>query len=253
MSPKSKEEYFEVLWKRYKKANRREKTKIIDECCAVCGYHRKHAIRRLRGYKRFTKPRKKKRGKPSIYNQEAIIRPLKQTWLTANLPCSKRLKAILSLWLPKYIDHFSPLAKKVVKALLTISPSTIDRILKSVRIQYTKRGRSTTKPGTLLRKQIPINTNQWEEWRPGFLEADTVAHCGDSVMGMFAYTVNFTDIATGWTEQRAVWGKGERGVLAQIDDVETMLPFPLLGFDSDNGGEFLNYHRQRHFVDRKNR
>jgi len=159
----------------------------------------------------------------------------------------------LSLWLPKYIDHFSPLAKKVVKALLTISPSTIDRILKSVRIQYTKRGRSTTKPGTLLRKQIPINTNQWEEWRPGFLEADTVAHCGDSVMGMFAYTVNFTDIATGWTEQRAVWGKGERGVLAQIDDVETMLPFPLLGFDSDNGGEFLNYHRQRHFVDRKNR
>jgi hypothetical protein len=250
MSPKSKEEYFAVLFKRYKGASRKEKTVIIDECCAVCGYHRKHAIRRLRGYKRFTKPRKRKKGKPSVYNKEIIIRPLKQIWLSADLPCSKRLKAILPVWLPKYIEHFGELAQNVMKDLLAISPATIDRILKPVRIQYQKRGKSTTKPGTLLRKQIPINTNQWEEWRPGYLEADTVAHGGDSVMGMFAYTVNFTDIATGWTEQRAVWGKGERGVLAQIDDVEKMLPFPLLGFDSDNGGEFLNYHLQRHFVDR---
>lgn len=251
MSPKSKEEYFAVLFKRYKGASRKEKTVIISECCAVCDYHRKHAIRRLRGYKRFTKPRKRKKGKPSVYNKEIIIRPLKQIWLSANLPCSKRLKAILPIWLPKYIEHFGELAQDVMKNLLAISPATIDRILKPVRIQYQKRGKSTTKPGTLLRKQIPVNTNQWDESRPGFLEADTVAHCGDSVMGMFAYTVNFTDIATGWTEQRAVWGKGERGVLAQIDDVEKMLPFSLLGFDSDNGGEFLNYHLQRHFVDRK--
>ena len=251
MSPQSKKEYFEVLYKRYKEASRKEKTVIIDECCAVCGYHRKHAIRRLKGYKRFTKPKAKKRGKPSIYNQEAIIRPLKQIWLSANLPCSKRLKAILPIWLPKYNESFGQLAEDITRALLTISPASIDRILKPVRIKYSKRGKSTTKPGTLLRKQIPINTNQWEEWRPGYLEADTVAHCGDSVMGMFTYTVNFTDIATGWTEQRAVWGKGERGVLAQIDYVEKMLPFPLLGFDSDNGGEFLNHHLQRHFVDRK--
>jgi len=251
MSPQAKEEYFEVLFKRYKDATRKEKTRIIDECCAVWGYHRKHAIRRLRGYKRFTKPKPKKRGKPVVYNKESIIIPLKQIWLTANLPCSKRLKAILSLWLPKYIEHFGQLTEDVIKTLLAISPATIDRILQPVRIQYQKRGRSTTKPGTLLRKQIPINTNQWEEWRPGYLEADTVAHCGDSLIGMFAYTVDFTDIATGWTEQRAVWGKGEKGVLEQIQDVEKMLPFPLLGFDSDNGSEFLNYHLQRHFTDRK--
>lgn len=251
MSPQTKEEYFEVLFKRYKEASRKEKTRIIDECCTVCGYHRKHAIRRLRGYKRFTKPRKKKRGKPSAYNKEAIIRPLKQIWLAANLPCSKRLKAILSLWLPKYNESFGQLAEDVTRALLAISPASIDRILKPVRIKYSKRGKSTTKPGTLLRKQIPINTNQWDESRPGFLEADTVAHCGDSLLGMFAYTVNFTDIATGWTEQRAVWGKGERGVLEQIANVEKMLPFPLLGFDSDNGSEFLNFHLQRHFSDRK--
>ena len=251
MSPQAKEEYFEVLFKRYKDATRKEKTKIIDECCAVCGYHRKHAIRRLRGYKRFTKPKPKKRGKPVIYNKESIIIPLKQIWLTANLPCSKRLKAILPLWLPKYVEHFGLLSEDVIKTLPAISPATIDRILQPVRIQYQKRGRSTTKPGTLLRKQIPINTNQWEEWRPGYLEADTVAHCGDSLKGMFAYTVDFIDIATGWTEQRAVWGKGEKGVLEQIKDVEKMLPFPLLGFDSDNGSEFLNYHLQRHFTHRK--
>ena len=251
MSPQAKEEYIEALYKRYKEASRQEKTSIINECCATCGYHRKHAIRRLRGYKRFTKPRKRKKGKPPVYNKEAIIRPLKQIWLAANLPCSKRLKAILPIWLPKYMDHFGELAREVMEALLDISPATIDRILKPVRVQYQKRGKSTTKPGTLLRKQIPINTNQWEEWRPGYLEADTVAHCGDSLMGMFAYTVNFTDIATGWTEQRAVWGKGESGVLEQIKDVENMLPFPLLGFDSDNGGEFLNYHLLRHFTNRK--
>ena len=251
MSPQSKEEYFEVLHKRYKEASRREKTIIIDECCAVCGYHRKHAILRLKKYKRFTKPKPKKRGKPVVYDKEAIIRPLKQIWLTANLPCSKRLKAIIPVWLPKYIEYFGQITEEVRNALLTISPATIDRILKPIRIHYQKRGRSTTKPGTLLRKQIPINTNQWDESRPGFLEADTVAHCGDSLMGMFAYTIDFVDIATGWTEQRAVWGKGEKGVLEQIKNVEKMLPFPLLGFDSDNGGEFLNYHLLRHFTDRK--
>lgn len=251
MSPKSKEEYFEVLYKRYKEASRREKTMIIDECCAVCGYHRKHAIRRLRRHKRFAKPRRKKRGKRSLYNQEAVILPLKQIWLTANLPCSKRLKAIMPIWLPKYMEYFGNLTEGVIKMLLAISPSTIDRILKPVRIEYTKRGRSTTKPGTLLRKQIPINTNQWDESQPGFLEADTVAHCGDSLLGMFAYTIDFVDIATGWTEQRAVWGKGEKGVLEQIKNVEKRLPFPLLGFDSDNGSEFLNYHLLRHFTERK--
>lgn len=139
----------------------------------------------------------------------------------------------------------------VINVLSKISPSTIDRLLKPARAKYKKRGRATTKPGTLLRKQIPIKTNQWDETRPGFLEADTVAHCGDTVAGMFVYTANFTDIATGWTEQRAVWGKGEAGVLAQIKDVEQHLPFALRGFDCDNGGEFINHHLIRYFSQRK--
>ena len=251
MSPRSKKEYTERTHLRYKKASRRGKTKILDEYCATCGCHRKHAIRVLRGFKRFTKPRAKKKGKPTVYHKEKILKPLKEIWLAANLPCSKRLTAILPLWLPGYVRQFGQLPEDVCMALLTISSATIDRMLCHTRIQYRKRGRATTKPGTLLRKQIPIQTNQWDESRPGFLEADTVAHCGESMMGMFAFTLDCVDIATGWTEQRAVWGKGERGVLEQIKNIEAALPFPLLGFDCDNGGEFLNYHLFRHFANRK--
>jgi len=251
MSPRSKREYREAVHLRYKNATRREKTTILNEFCATCGCHRKHAIRVLKRFKRFTKPKAKRRGKPPTYQNEAIRKPLKEIWLAANLPCSKRLKVILSLWLSGYVELFGQLLPNVTNTLLRISPATIDRLLKPIRIHYTKRGRSTTKPGTLLRKKIPIKTNQWDESLPGFLEADTVAHCGESTSGMYVNTINFVDIATGWTEQRAVWGKGETGVLEQIKNIEKTLPFPMLGFDCDNGGEFLNYHLLRHFTERK--
>jgi hypothetical protein len=251
MSPQSKQEYREAVYRRYKKASRQEKTRILDEFCATYRCHRKHAIRVLRRFKRFTKPKPRKRGKPSIYRREEVLTPLKQIWLEANLPCSKRLQAILPLWLPGYGQCFGELLTEVRDALLKISPATIDRLLCPIRVQYQGRGRSTTKPGTLLRNQIPIQTNQWNESRPGFIEADTVAHCGESLMGSFVYTIDTVDIATGWTEQRAVWGKGETGVLDQLKDIEKALPFPLLGFDCDNGSEFLNHHLFRHFSQRK--
>lgn len=251
MSPGARMEYLESIYLRYKRARRKVKSTILNEFCLNCGYHRKHAIRLLNKFRRFTKPKPKKRGKPSVYNKSSVIEPLKRIWLAANLPCSKRLKAILPLWLSSYAKEFGALSMDVIKILSKISPSTIDRLLKPTRTKYKKRGKATTKPGTLLRKQIPIKTNQWDETRPGFLEADTVAHCGDTVAGMFIYTVNFVDIATGWTEQRAVWGKGEAGVLEQIKDVEGSLFFPLLGFDCDNGGEFINHHLIRHFGQRK--
>jgi hypothetical protein len=241
----------EAIFLRYKKASRKEKTAILDEFSSVCGYHRKHAIRVLRGFKRFTKPKAKKRGRPSVYHRADIVGPLKTIWLGANLPCSKRLKAILPLWLPGYGNRFATLAPAVTTALMSISPATIDRVLKPLRVSYRKRGRATTKPGTLIRKHIPITTTRWDEARPGFLEADTVAHCGSTVAGMFAYTIDCVDMATGWSEQRAVWGKGETGVCEQIRHIEQSLPFPLLGFDSDNGSEFLNYHLLRHFTHRR--
>jgi hypothetical protein len=138
----------------------------------------------------------------------------------------------------------------VVQALRRISRATLDRVLEPTRVKYRGRGRTTTKPGTLLRKQIPIKTNQWDETKPGFLEADTVAHCGESLLGQFAYTIDTVDIATGWTEQRAVWGKGETDILRQIQDIEDSLPFALLGFDCDNGSEFLNWHLMKHLQQR---
>ena len=104
---------------------------------------------------------------------------------------------------------------EVAEALITMSPATIDRLLKPVRVKYKGRGRTTTKPGTLLRKQIPIKTYQWDEARPGFLEADTVAHCGTSMAGMVVFTIGCVDIATGWTEQRALLGKGQTDVLSR--------------------------------------
>lgn len=252
MSPKFKKEYMEKIYLRYKRAkNRSEKSALISELCATCNWHRKHAIRKLSNFKRFTKPIPKTPGKPSKYNKPEIIEILKRIWLAAYMPCSKNLKAIIPIWMPSYQIEYGGIPDTLIKLLYQISPATIDRILKPVRINYTGKGKSTTKPGTLIRNQIPVKTNQWDESRPGFIEADTVAHCNDTVDGIYANTIDTVDIATGWTEQRAVWGKGYTGVMNQIINIEHSLPFPLLGFDSDNGGEFINWHLYRHFKKRK--
>ena len=247
MSPGAKMEYLKSIYLRYKRACRNKKSKILDEFCLNCCYHRKHAIRLLKQFKRFSKPKLEKRGKPSNYNKPEIIQPLKIIWFNAHMPCSKRLKAVLPLWLPYYAQEFTPLSISSTKALLKISPATIDRLLQPVRLKYKTHGRSTTKPGTLLKKHIPIKTNQWDESRPGFVEADTVVHCGDSLLGQYAFTLDIVDIATGWTEQRAIWGKGQFSVFEQIKNIENSLPFDLLGFDSDNGSEFLNWHLFKYF------
>ena len=129
-----------------------------------------------------------------------------------------------------------------------MSASTIDRLLASSKVKC-GRGLSGTKPGKILKKHIPIKTDQWDEEKPGFLEADTVAHCGSSLAGNFVWSLTMTDIFSTWTEIRAVWNKGALGVLEQITDIEENLPFEILGFDSDNGSEFLNWHLIRYFSD----
>ena len=251
MSPRSKREYFAAIVKRYRAASRKIKTAILDEFCSTCDYHRKHALRLLRTFRRFTQKPPGKRGRKQVYDAELLRTPLLRIWKAANLPCSKRLKAIIPAWLRGYRETFGPLSHEVVASLLRMSPKTIDRILKPVRAQYAKHGRATTKPGTLLRKHIQVKTNQWDEFRPGFLEADTVAHCGNTTEGTYINTIDCVDIATGWTEQRAVWGKNYQSVIDQIKDIERSLPFPILGFDSDNGSEFLNHHLLRYLTDRK--
>ena len=139
----------------------------------------------------------------------------------------------LPLWLPHYSKAHGQLEPTVYEGLLLMSASTIDRVLSISRVKCT-RELNGTKPGKILKKHIPIKTDQWDEEKPGFLEADTVAHCG---------------ICSAWTENRAVWNKGAIGVLSQIKDIENRLPFDILGFDSDNGNEFLNWHLIRYFTD----
>lgn len=248
MSGTTKSEYLAALKPRYRKATRVEKQAILNEFCTVCGYNRKYAIRLLNSPRRTPNPKNlSKRGRKKLYDDPLILEVLKRLWVTANLPCSKRLKIIIPLWLPFYPF---PLPEEVREKLLIISPATIDRLMVPSRSKYCKQGLTTTKPGSILKKQIPIKTSQWEEDQPGFLEVDAVAHCGSSVAGMFVYTINCVDIATGWTEQRAVWGKGEQGVLEVIKHIERHLPFPLKGFDCDNGSEFINWHLYRHFTNR---
>jgi hypothetical protein len=253
MSPLAKVEYLVTMRERYKNAaSRAEKSQLLGEICATCGFHRKHAIRLLGQQKCSRSERKRRPGRKPTYVGNDLLKPLKKIWLTANLPCSKRLKAMVPIWLAGYQQIEGDLPMDIRNKLQTISAPSIDRLLKHTRLEYTQRGRSTTKPGTLLRNKIPINTNQWQEYRPGFIEADTVAHCGGSVSGQFAFTIDCVDIATGWTEQRAIFGKDESAVVGQMRSIEKALPFPLLGFDSDNGCEFINHELFRYFVDRKN-
>jgi hypothetical protein len=241
----SRREYLAAIRNRYRKASRKEKSVILGEFCATCGYNRKYAIRLLR--KKDSDRSQRKPGPAFRYDKELLLAPLKRIWFATDQMCSKKLKAALPLWLPFYQEEFAPLLPDTRQKLLDMSPATIDRMLKPLRAIY-KKGRCSTKPGTLLKNQIPIKTHNWDVTRPGYFEADTVAHCGNSIAGDYVFSLTFTDIFSGWTENRAVWGKGSQGVLRQIRDIEEKIAFPILGFDCDNGSEFLNHHLVRYFT-----
>ena len=247
MGKLSMELYLKSVSKRYKISNKKEKGKILNELCESSGFHKKHAIRLLNTFdKRRKKQKTGKYGRPNVYPSESYLEPLKRVWLLSDQLCGKRLKMALPLWLPYYADAYGALKPEIYHGLLTMSAATIDRVLLSSRVKY-KRSLSGTKPGSILKKHIPISTDQWDEKKPGYLEADTVAHCGTSLTGSFVWSLTMTDINSGWTEMRAVWNKGATGVVSQIEDIEYSLPFPILRFDCDNGSEFLNWHLMHYF------
>ena len=247
MSQTEKKAYYFAIKDRYLKATKKEKSIILNEFCHVCGYNKKYAIRLLNKVEPKIKFRKAP-GKKKVYSSEKLLEVLKVIWTASDFTCSKRLKAVISLWLPHYEITYEILDKEIRNQLLKISPSTLDRILKTARL-HTKKGLHGTKPGTLLKHQIPIRTDNWDINKPGFMEADTVAHGGNSTQGDFIWSLTMTDIHTCWTENRAVWNKGAEGVLKQIQSIENAIPFDLLGFDCDNGSEFLNYHLLRYFAE----
>ena len=245
MGKSDKQAYLEAIRARYRKATRTDKSKILDEFCAVCHYHRKYALRRLNQSAKKTPVNKP--GRHSRYAAANVMTPLRAIWLATDQMASKRLKAALPLWLPYYEQAHGTLADDVRHKLLAVSASTIDRLLAPVRAVAGKRGLSGTKPGTLLKNQIPLQGQAWDVSQPGFIEADTVAHCGNSLAGDFVWSLTMTDLYSGWTECRATWNKGADGVMNQIKAVQQTLPFAIKGFDCDNGSEFLNWHLLRYF------
>ena len=247
MSATSRKELLEQARARYRGRGKVGRGRLLDEICALSGYERKYASKLLSGARLLAGESGRARGgSPPCYG-EAERAVLKAIWLQAEQPCGKRLRAAVPVWLPHYEKHHGRLSRVLRCNLLTISAATIDRLLAPCRASAGERGRCGTRPGTLLRSQIPVRTEHWDVSTPGYIEADTVAHCGQSMAGEFCWSITATDVHTQWTESRAVWNRGQYEVQQRIAQIEAALPFPILGFDTDNGGEFLNWHLFAYF------
>lgn len=239
MSQRSKRELLDEIRPRYLKAKKSKKKAILDEFVAATSYHRKYAIRVLK----HGRPRRstKKHGLRKVYQGEVVV-ALEQIWEVCGRICSKRLHPFLPEMV-KVLERCGELRlSEQTKILLSqMSRSTIDRCLDPARFEHPRRGLSTTKPGSLLKKAIPVRTfTSWDEDRPGFLEIDLVAHCGGTTEGQYVHTLTCVDLSTGWIECQAVRQRTQQAVFEAIQTVRTYLPFRLLGLDSDNGSEFIN-------------
>ena len=238
---KPSEQYLTKLRERYRKATKKQRGRILDEFGETTGYHRKHAIALLRGKRHHRNPQSPiRRPRRRIYlaeDKRAIL------WLAELFDqiSSKRLRVAMTVELePLRQHHHLQVSTACFKRLKTMSPSTMDRFRRTER-RAAPRRRGGTKPGTLLKSQIPIRTfADWDDKRPGFTELDLVQHEGGNSSGFFACTLDVTDVATGWTEMQAVPTKAQTHVFAALEHIRRNLPFPLLGIDSDNGEEFIN-------------
>ncbi len=224
----------------YRDASKELKGEILDTVCGLTGYHRDYARRALRTALK-PRPVRPRAARTPKYDPE-VVAALGKCWAVLNAPAGKRLAPMLSELVPLLRRHGElDLDEAAAELLVGMSPATIDRKLAPARAKMLPRGRSHTKPGSMLKSKIAMRT--WadhDENIPGFVEVDLVAHEGGNPSGRFCFTLTVTDIATGWTENRTVPDKRQVHVVAAITDVVTGLPFPIKGIDSDNGGEFVN-------------
>lgn len=244
MTATSKKELLKSTKSRYLKASTEEKTKILDEFCANSGYHRKYATYILQAGHRYKT--RELSGKKKYVGK--ILPLVVKIWELLQYPCGVRLKPMLLEMAGRLAACGEiPTINEVVKnQLQTISKNTLDRYLaKERQIRRLGRGKSLTRHGTLLKSSVPIRITNWDTTIIGFMEMDTVAHCGDILSGEFIYSLDMVEIATGWSEQIAVMGKGEAGIVKAIEAIKQGLPFNLKGLDSDTGSEFVNWHMVR--------
>ena len=233
---RSKHDVAAKLRGRYLAADREEKERILDEFVALTDYHRKYAIALLRHGPARGVYRVSGAGHPVVYGPRVVGALMVAAEATGWI-CGKRLAPFLAELVPALeMEGAIALSEGERRALLSMSAATIDRRLRAARIAEKPQGLSTTRPGSLLRKQVPVRTfTPWDEQTPGFVEIDLVAHCGTTTAGSYLCTLDMVDIATGWTECDAVIDKGQRAVFAALERLRARLPFPLLGIDSDNG------------------
>jgi hypothetical protein len=220
-----------------------EKGRILDEFCEVTGYNRKYAVRVLNGPPPEKRPRKRRPRRPSYGPKVVMV--LTAVWKAAGYPWSVRLKALLPTWLPWIRKHHG-LTAKLEEQLLRISARQIDRRLREEKKRAGRRLYGGTKPGSLLKHQVPIKTDRWDVSRAGYSEIDLVSHSGANASGEFSHTLNLTDIHTTWTESVAILGKAQVRVSDGLDKIRRELPFDLAAIDSDNGSEFINDHLVRY-------
>ena len=242
-----------VMRARYRRASKKQKGRLLDELVALTGYHRWYAVGLLRGHGRppggwrgraqGRQPRQRRR----LYDA-AVLAALRQVWVIMDCICGKRLAAVLPEIVAVLERHGElQLAPATRQKLGAISAASIDRLLAAERRRLNVRGRSGTKPGTLLKHQIPIGTfAEWDQTQPGFVEIDLVGHDGGLAQGDYCQTLDVTDVASGWTETQAVLNKAQVWVFEALQRIRARLPFALKGIDSDNGSEFINDHLLRY-------
>jgi integrase-like protein len=243
----SKHELVAALRDRYWAASRTERSQVLDTVVEATGYHRKYALSLLRHGPPRKRPTLKRRGRPTLYSSE-VIAALEVAAEATGWICGKRLVPFLPELVPALEREGALfLSEEVRTALYQVSAATSDRRLARARRDAKPFGLGTTKPGSLLKRQIPIKTyTPWDEQEPGFCEIDLVAHCGTTTAGNYVHTLDVTDIATGWTECVAVANRDQESVRAALEVARGRLLFPLKGIDSDNGSEFINRHLQRY-------
>ena len=248
MSQKSKIEYLESCRARYPSRNRAGKSAMIDDVSDTLGWNRKHAIKALNG-KVSLGQRSRKRGTKATYTDD-VKAVIVEIWKRSEQPCGKLLKPTIPLWLDSYETRHGPLSGETRRKVLQCSPRQLDRITAPHKLgDASRHGRSTGRASHRLKSTIAVRCGPWEVDRPGWLEADTVSHGGGSSSGEFMWSLTLTDIHTGWTELAGLWGNSGREVCVGLRRIEARMPFEMLGFDCDNGSEFLNTAVEHHLLD----